>query len=233
MTVLTESVRKRIEERFADGLAEPVLLRLFVTPAPKGLVLPPGLGCATCRVTRELLEDIQKTAPDRIALEVVDVVADPDRARAAGVDAVPSLLIGRPDEDARIRFQGLPDGYEFSTIIDAIERVSRREHGLNDANLGRLSELMSPVEIMVFVTPTCPYCPAAASLAYRLALASPQIRAIVVEANEFPDLSERFEVRGVPRTVVNQSGGFVGALPEDDFVDAVIQLATPAAAQAV
>ena len=60
-------------------------------------------------------------------------------------------------------------------------------------------------------------------------MASPHIRAIAVEANEFPELSQRFGVQGVPRTVVNQGGAFVGALPEAQFVDAVLQLAGVAA----
>ena len=63
------------------------------------------------------------------------------------------------------------------------------------------------------------------SLANSMALASPNVRAICVEANEFPQLSTRFRVRGVPHTIINRSGGFVGALPELDFVAATLELA--------
>ncbi len=63
------------------------------------------------------------------------------------------------------------------------------------------------------------------SLANRMALASPKVTARTIEANEFPDLSRRFGVQGVPRTVVNEQGAFVGALPEPQFVAAVLELA--------
>jgi hypothetical protein len=63
------------------------------------------------------------------------------------------------------------------------------------------------------------------SLANRMALASPHITAICVEANEFPRLSAQLGVRSVPRTVINRAQGFVGALPEHDFVAATLQLA--------
>ncbi len=63
------------------------------------------------------------------------------------------------------------------------------------------------------------------SLANRMAVASPLVSARTVEANEFPDLSARFGVQGVPRTVVNERGAFVGALPEPQFVEAILQLA--------
>jgi hypothetical protein len=61
------------------------------------------------------------------------------------------------------------------------------------------------------------------SLANRMALASPHVRAICVEANEFPHLSNQFRVRGVPHTVINRRASFVGALPEPDFVAAVLE----------
>jgi hypothetical protein len=61
------------------------------------------------------------------------------------------------------------------------------------------------------------------SLANRMALASPHIRAVCVEANEFPYLSNQFRVRGVPHTVINRRASFVGALPEPDFVAAVLE----------
>jgi Thioredoxin domain len=61
------------------------------------------------------------------------------------------------------------------------------------------------------------------SLANRMALASPLITAVCVEANEFPQLSNQFRVRGVPHTVINRKASFVGALPEADFVMAVLE----------
>jgi hypothetical protein len=63
------------------------------------------------------------------------------------------------------------------------------------------------------------------SLANRMALASPKITALTVEANEFPEMTRRYSVQGVPRTVVNRQGAFVGALPEQQFVASVLELA--------
>jgi predicted DsbA family dithiol-disulfide isomerase len=63
------------------------------------------------------------------------------------------------------------------------------------------------------------------SLANRMAMASESVRALAVEATEFPNLARRHGVQGVPRTVVNRDGAFEGALPESQFVQAVLQLA--------
>lgn len=56
-----------------------------------------------------------------------------------------------------------------------------------------------------------------------MAMVSPQVRAVCVEANEFPELSNHFRVRGVPHTVINRRAAFVGALPERDFVAATLE----------
>lgn len=225
MALMDEKTKEQVRERLARKLAGPVELRLYRRPDSGRLILPGGLGCQTCDAAEELASALVEAAPDELRLTIVDVSQE-----AAGVEAVPSLTVGRPGEDARITFQGLPAGYEFATLLDAVERTSVSGGELSPDLAGRLAELESEVELMVFVTPTCPYCPRAASLANRMALASPHVRSLVVEANEYPELSDRYEVQGVPRTVVNRSGAFVGALPDAMFVDSVLRLAAVEAA---
>jgi len=56
-------------------------------------------------------------------------------------------------------------------------------------------------------------------LALQMALESPLVEVDAVEAMEFPELSERFQVRGVPQTTINQGAGtVVGAMPEEDLL---------------
>jgi predicted DsbA family dithiol-disulfide isomerase len=64
-------------------------------------------------------------------------------------------------------------------------------------------------------------------LAQHMAIASPRIRAECIEANEFPELSQRYQVMAVPKIVINDRVGFEGALPERDFLDAVLQAVGP------
>jgi len=51
-----------------------------------------------------------------------------------------------------------------------------------------------------------------------MAFANPNITALAVEATEFPDLARRYQVNGVPKTVVNDAIEILGALPQDAFV---------------
>ena len=60
-------------------------------------------------------------------------------------------------------------------------------------------------------------------LAHHMAVASPQVRADCVEANEFPDLAHQYAVMAVPKVVINDKIEFEGALPESQFLQAVLQ----------
>jgi Thioredoxin domain len=56
-----------------------------------------------------------------------------------------------------------------------------------------------------------------------MAFSSPHITATAVEATEFIDLSRKFRVTGVPKTIVNDSIEILGALPETDFIETALQ----------
>ncbi len=60
-------------------------------------------------------------------------------------------------------------------------------------------------------------------LAQHMAIASPRITAECIEATEFPELSQRYRVMAVPKIVINDALQFEGAIPEKDFLGAVLQ----------
>ena len=58
-----------------------------------------------------------------------------------------------------------------------------------------------------------------------MAAANPNITADAIEATEFMDLSRKYRVTGVPKTIVNETIEILGGLPEQDFVRAVLEMA--------
>ncbi len=62
-------------------------------------------------------------------------------------------------------------------------------------------------------------------LAHKLALESPLIRADMIEANEFYDLSMRYNVSGVPLTTINgDEGAVLGTVPEEVLIQEITQV---------
>jgi alkyl hydroperoxide reductase subunit AhpF len=149
MAILSDQVKRQLQDRFAEHLSGPVQLTLYTRPGSGRLILPSGLGCATCEDAKQLVEELQEAAPDLVHLRVVDVSTED-----SDVTEVPTLTLAFPGEEPRIRWQGLPAGYEFATVVDAVERVSAGAHGLSDATVEALGRLTEPVDVMVFATPT-------------------------------------------------------------------------------
>jgi len=111
----------------------------------------------------------------------------------------------------------------FNTFIDNIINVSKGTTNLSEETKKKLQAIEKPVHIQVFVTLTCPYCPIAAGLAHKFAIESDKVRADVIEVGEFPHLGQKYSVMGVPKIVINERMELVGAVPESQFVEHVVQ----------
>ena len=66
-------------------------------------------------------------------------------------------------------------------------------------------------------------------LAQHMAVASDRVSATAIEATEFPELSRAYRVMAVPKVVINDRVEFEGALPEPEFLEAVLRAASGAA----
>jgi glutaredoxin-like protein len=209
MTLLNEKDREKMIIRFA-GLDQPVKL----------IVFSQDFECQYCRETREIAEELAGLS-SKISVTIYDFVADQEVAEAYQVDKIPAIAIiqdGQEPRDFGIRYYGVPAGYEFSSLIEDLVNVSGGESGLSKQTRDWAAGLSEPLHLQVFVTPTCPYCPQAVILAHQLAMESDYITADMVEATEFPHLSMKYQVMGVPRTVVNETVHVEGAAPEQMLV---------------
>ena len=66
-------------------------------------------------------------------------------------------------------------------------------------------------------------------LAQHMAIASERVTATAIEATEFPDMAQAYQVSGVPKIVINDRVEFEGALPESEFLGAVLRAVSNAA----
>lgn len=128
---------------------------------------------------------------------------------------LPSISIGNT---GRLLFRGTPSGYEFSSLLTGIIDSGRDEQTLSEETMTFLNDLQEDLHIKVFVTPTCPHCPPSVVLAHRMAAYSDKVIAEAVEANEFQELSAKYQVQGVPRTVINETYAVEGSQPESYLV---------------
>ncbi len=211
MPMIAEKDQQTIREWF-KRLQNPVRLVVFTQEVE----------CEYCRQARQMCTEIAALS-DLVSVEVYDLVRDQKVAQTYGIDKIPAVaIIG--EQDYGVRYYGLAAGYEFTALVEDMIDVSTGEHGLSENTLSELARLDRPVHLQVFVTPTCPYCPRAVRLAHKLAIASDQVRADSIEAVEFPHLANRYQVFGVPLTVVNDRLRIEGAMPEARFVHEMMRI---------
>ena len=151
-------------------------------------------GCETCVQTRQILDELPPLS-DKIEIEEVNLVLERDRAAVFGIDRAPSTVVlydageqpaatadapvlppvaARDFRDARMRFVGLPGGYEFISLVQAVLLAGGRASTLRPENLARLSSINRPLRIQVFTHPTCPHCRAPSTSRSRWRVRAPR-----------------------------------------------------------
>ena len=208
MRLMDPETEQQVREVLA-AVKSPVTLKMFTQ----------DFDCEACNGTRQIIEEVADLS-DLISVEVHDFAAESDLARSLGADKVPAIFVLDADRrDRGIRFFGIPAGYEFTSLIEAIVLVGTGDSALEDDTRKFLDALQTPLHLQVFVTPTCPHCPRAVMLAHQLAYASDKVTADMVEVTEFPHLGQKYDVMGVPRTVINEHAYLEGAAPEQVLLE--------------
>ncbi len=212
MPLLKEKDRKFLQEEFAKNLKDEVKLVVFTSDQD----------CQYCSQTVQIAQELAELS-DLIKVEVHKV--GDELSKKWGIEKAPVTVVTTNDSNAnpRIKYIGIPMGYEFSSLVEDIRRMSRRDPEIDGEVADKLKQVDEPITIRVFVTPTCPYCPRAVGVAHKFALANPNITGEMVEAIEFPEWADQWGVSSVPHIVVNDDVQFVGAYPEEQFIDYVLE----------
>jgi alkyl hydroperoxide reductase subunit AhpF len=140
MSLLSDGDRRKVSEMLA-AMRGPVRLVFFTQT----------INCETCLPARQILDEIAPLS-DNLTVEEHNLALEPEVAAAHGVDRVPAVVVAK-DGAARIRFLGVPAGYEFMSLLDAIVLVSTGESGLSEASRALAAGVERPGVIRVFVTP--------------------------------------------------------------------------------
>ena len=210
MGYIGEKDKEFLRGEFEKYLKEKVKLLVFTGP-----------NCKYCNVATAIAQEVAEL---HNAIEFHGYKVDDEEANKYNVDHAPTVVITDGEEyGERIRYVGLPSGYEFSSLVEDIVDVSRRNAEVSDEVKMQLDIIDRPIRIQIFVTPTCPYCPRAVRTAHRFAILNKYIISEMIEAIEFPKWADKWKVMSVPHIVINEDVQFIGAYPDEQFIKYVVE----------
>jgi alkyl hydroperoxide reductase subunit AhpF len=142
MSLLTEEVTAELREAFS-ALANPVRLVVF----SQALAEP------ISEEVRRLVEELA-ALDERLVAESRNFVLDQERVAELGIERIPAIAVLGEGRDHGVRFYGLPTGYEFGSLVEAVVDVSRDASLLSEATRAGLAALDKDLRLRVFSTPT-------------------------------------------------------------------------------
>ena len=213
---IDDEMKAQIEEMF-DFLVNDVTAHLFIADHQ----------CLYCNDTKALIEQVADLSDKIAVVEHKGPSKKPGESPSSasletagefGVRFTPAILL-QGSEKYKVRFYGIPAGHEFGALIGTIVDVSTGSPSLAPDIVEDIKSIDKPVHIQVFTTPQCVYCPSMVRLAHSASILNPLIESDMIESLEFQELAAKYEVFGVPKTILNESVVLDGMSPPELFVE--------------
>jgi alkyl hydroperoxide reductase subunit AhpF len=201
LMMLDEFDRKRLR----DGLTN--------LPAPIELILhPPPEETPFSKRLADAAHSYEQVAIGSIKIQQGDTTGPP---------AAPALTLSYRGR-ANIHYLAVPEGPEAPPFVEALIDLPKGAAGYDPDWIRPLSALKLPTELWIFIASACPHCPQAVRAANRIAITSQQVTTVIIDAQQFPDLAERYKAKSVPMTIIDGGLSIVGVVPPAQLVEKVL-----------
>ncbi len=178
--------------------------------------------CMACEGTYELLKTLENFSEGKLIIEEISTEENEELALKFNVNKIPAILFVDENDKEIIRYLAHPTGSEFVPFLNSIQYFSGVRPYYADQILTHLKKIKKG-NMKIFITPTCPYCPATVPVLTLFALVSKgKISAEVIDVNLNPDLGTKYNVQGVPMTVINEEKIIHGMFTPQDLLDKLV-----------
>jgi len=205
--MLPATERESVAHKLAQGMKDEITLLIFVNG---GTI-----------VSEELKEfgNMMASFSQRIKVEVQPADGGKnEKMKHLHIENWPCMVLVKNDF-SRIRYYGIPLGYELPPMVDAMIELSSSKTPLSPVARTALSTVRRRANIKLFVLQTCHFCPTVARHSYRAAIESKNVTAEIIDSSLFTDLAARHSVMGVPKVILNDNLDITGAMAEADFFE--------------
>ena len=209
---IDDATQKQVQEMFSD-LIDDVTIHLFIEE----------INCLYCNDVKDMVDQLAELS-DKVTVQEHKGSLDSADAKEMGVEHTPALVL-HGKKPYNVKFYGIPAGHEFGALVGSIVDVSKGTTPLPQDVVEDIASINKPINIKVFVTPQCPYCPNMTRLGAQAAIINPLISSEMIESLEFQEETAKYEVFGVPKTILNETTSIDGLSPIEMFVEKLFEAA--------
>lgn len=205
---MLDEITLKMIQHSGNQLKQPVRLVVFVKDASYPTVL-------------ELARAI-KAQLGKIALEIYDIVMDRDKTEQYGIKRVPALVVQAGDS-RMVTLYGQPENVSLEVLLNAMHGASEKKIWFPEGVRKALELLTRDVTIRVFIDNNSQQSKFVAETAVCFAFGSERITADIIVAADFPELSAKYHVTTLPKTIFGEELHLEGSILEDDFLGMILQ----------
>ncbi len=121
-----------------------------------------------------------------------------------------------------IHYLAAPEGHEFESFCKGIRWLGGADKPLTSELREKLNGLTEPVDLLVPIASACNHCPHVVQTALAVAVVQPLITLTIIDALQFPDMAERFNVKSVPTIIINATRTIVGRIEAEGLVNELV-----------
>ena len=175
--------------------------------------------CMACEGTHNLLKTLSDLSGGKLEFEEVSTEEDVEETERYNVQRIPAILFVDEKGKEIIRYSANPSGSEFVPFLNSIQYFSGVRPYYTDQIQTNLEKIPKS-NMKIFITPTCPYCPQTVPVLTLFAIVSEgKVSAEVIDVDLNPDIAMRYQVQGVPHTVINEKENIYGMFTPQDLLD--------------
>jgi len=178
--------------------------------------------CMACEGTYELLKTLVEFSDGKLKVEEISTEENTEEAEKYNVSRIPAILFIDEDDKEIIRYLAHPTGSEFVPFLNSIQYFSGVRPYYADQIITHLKKIKKS-NMKIFITPTCPYCPMTVPVLTLFSIVSKgKISSEVIDVNLNPDMGTKYQVQGVPMTVINEKDVIHGMFTPQDLLDKLV-----------
>ena len=132
----------------------------------------------------------------------------------------PAMIVGRHHN---IAYQAVPTGKILPRFLDALTANPPQHQAVGSAIETLLEQVDLPVILKLYVATQCPHCPKTTQQLQSLAMDSPKIRLMIIDAEALPIRAQKDDVRSVPTIILDDQFRWSGQIDIQELMTMCIQ----------